>query len=154
MTANVTQRTAQRLHESVLVKTNKLPLRYFDKVNHGDVLSCIISDMDATSQTLDQSLGSLIASVTPFVGTLVMVPYNNVIVTLCATGASLIGLIIMTVIMKSSRKYSARQRMALSNADGHVEKMHAGRLIVKTYNDKAGSIRRSEEYDPDPYESD
>ena len=134
MMANVTQRTAQRLRESISVKINKLPLKYFDKVSYGDVLSRITNDVDAIGQTLGQSLGSLITSVTLFVGALVMMFYNNVIMTLCAIGASLIGLIIMMAIMKSSQKYFARQQMALGDVNGHVEEMYAGHLIVKAYN--------------------
>ena len=119
MMANVTQRTAQRLRESISVKINKLPLKYFDKVSYGDVLSRI----------------------------------NNVIMTLCAIGASLIGLIVMMAIMKSSQKYFARQQMALGDVNGHVEEMYAGHLIVKAYNGEADSIRRFEKYNSDLYES-
>ena len=153
MMANVTQRTAQRLRESISVKINKLPLKYFDKVSYGDVLSRITNDVDAIGQTLGQSLGSLITSVTLFVGALVMMFYNNVIMTLCAIGASLIGLIIMMAIMKSSQKYFARQQMALGDVNGHVEEMYAGHLIVKAYNGEADSIRRFEKYNSDLYES-
>ena len=153
MMANVTQRTAQRLRESISVKINKLPLKYFDKVSYGAVLSRITNDVDAIGQTLGQSLGSLITSVTLFVGALVMMFYNNVIMTLCAIGASLIGLIIMMAIMKSSQKYFARQQMALGDVNGHVEEMYAGHLIVKAYNGEADSIRRFEKYNSDLYES-
>ena len=153
MMANVTQRTAQRLRESISVKINKLPLKYFDKVSYGDVLSRITNDVDAIGQTLGQSLGSQITSVTLVVGALVMMFYNNVIMTLCSIGASLIGLIIMMAIMKSSQKYFARQQMALGDVNGHVEEMYAGHLIVKAYNGEADSIRRFEKYNSDLYES-
>ena len=66
--ANVTQRTAQQLREAISVKINKLPLKYFDKVSYGDVLSRITNDVDAIGQTLGQSLGSLITSITLFFG--------------------------------------------------------------------------------------
>ena len=153
MMANVTQRTAQRLRESISVKINKLPLKYFDKVSYGDVLSRITNDVDAIGQTLGQSLGSLITSVTLFVGALVMMFYNNVIMTLCAIGASVLGLIIMMVIMKASQKYFSRQQIALGDVNGHVEEMYAGHLIVKAYNGEADSIRRFEKYNSDLYES-
>lgn len=153
MMANVTQRTAQRLRESISVKINRLPLKYFDKVSYGDVLSRITNDVDAIGQTLGQSLGSLITSATLFVGALVMMFYNNVIMTLCAIAASLIGLIIMMVIMKASQKYFARQQTALGDVNGHVEEMYAGHLIVKAYNGEADSIRRFERYNADLYES-
>ena len=110
MMANVTQRTAQELREAISVKINKLPLKYFDKVSYGDVLSRITNDVDAIGQTLGQSVGSLITSVTLFVGALIMMFYNNVIMTVCAIVSSLVGLLIMGVIMKVSQKYSRASR--------------------------------------------
>ncbi|KAA8826279.1 ABC transporter ATP-binding protein [Bifidobacterium myosotis] len=151
--ANVTQRTAQRLRESISVKINKLPLKYFDKVSYGDVLSRITNDVDAIGQTLGQSLGALITSVTLFVGALVMMFYNNVIMTLCAIGTSLLGMVLMMVIMKTSQKYFVRQQVALGDVNGHVEEMYAGHLIVKAYNGEADSIERFEKYNADLYES-
>ncbi|KFI91098.1 ABC transporter permease [Bifidobacterium saguini DSM 23967] len=153
MMANVTQRTAQRLRESISIKINKLPLKYFDKVSYGDVLSRITNDVDAIGQTLGQSLGSLITSVTLFVGALVMMFYNNVIMTLCAIGASLLGMVLMMLIMKASQKYFAQQQAALGDVNGHVEEMYAGHVIVKAYNGEADSIRRFEKYNADLYES-
>ena len=116
MMANVTQRTAQELREAISVKINKLPLKYFDKVSYGDVLSRITNDVDAIGQTLGQSVGSLITSVTLFVGALIMMFYNNVIMTVCAIVSSLVGLLIMGAIMKFRRSTSraSRSRWAMS----------------------------------------
>ena len=151
--ANVTQRTAQRLRASISHKINRLPLRYFDKVSYGDVLSRITNDVDAIGQTLGQSLGSLITSATLFVGALVMMFHNNVIMTLSAIGASLLGLILMGVIMKTSQRFFVRQQTALGDVNGHVEEMYSGHIIVKTYNGEADSIRRFERYNQDLYDS-
>ena len=151
--ANVTQRTAQQLREAISVKINKLPLKYFDKVSYGDVLSRITNDVDAIGQTLGQSLGSLITSVTLFFGALIMMFYNNVIMTLCAIGASLLGLIVMGLIMKVSQKYFAQQQIALGDVNGHVEEMYAGHTVVKSYCGEADAIRRFEKYNNDLYVS-
>ncbi|MBW3095400.1 ABC transporter ATP-binding protein [Bifidobacterium sp. 64T4] len=151
--ANVTQRTAQQLREAISVKINKLPLKYFDKVSYGDVLSRITNDVDAIGQTLGQSLGSLITSITLFFGALIMMFYNNVIMTLCAIGSALLGLIIMGVIMKASQKYFSRQQIALGDVNGHVEEMYAGHNVVKAYCGEADSIERFEKYNKDLYDS-
>ena len=153
MMANVTQRTAQRLRESISDKINKLPLSYFDKVSYGDVLSRITNDVDAIGQTLGQSLGALITSITLFVGALVMMFYNNWIMALSAIGSSLIGLVLMMVIMKTSQRFFARQQAALGDVNGHVEEMYSGHIIVKTYNGEADSIARFEKYNADLYDS-
>nr|WP_169080742.1 ABC transporter ATP-binding protein [Bifidobacterium sp. DSM 109960] len=151
--ANVTQRTAQQLREAISVKINKLPLKYFDKVSYGDVLSRITNDVDAIGQTLGQSLGSLITSITLFFGALIMMFYNNVIMTLCAIGASLLGLIVMGLIMKVSQKYFAQQQIALGDVNGHVEEMYTGHTVVKSYCGEADAIRRFEKYNNDLYVS-
>ncbi|WP_270473555.1 ABC transporter ATP-binding protein [Bifidobacterium pseudocatenulatum] len=153
MMANVTQRTAQELREAISVKINKLPLRYFDKVSYGDVLSRITNDVDAIGQTLGQSVGSLITSVTLFVGALIMMFYNNVIMTVCAIVSSLVGLLIMGAIMKVSQKYFSRQQIALGDVNGHVEEMYAGHTVVKAYCGEADSIRAFEKYNGDLYDS-
>lgn len=153
MMANVTQRTAQELREAISVKINKLPLKYFDKVSYGDVLSRITNDVDAIGQTLGQSVGSLITSVTLFVGALIMMFYNNVIMTVCAIASSLVGLLIMGVIMKVSQKYFSRQQIALGDVNGHVEEMYAGHTVVKAYCGEADSIRAFEKYNGDLYDS-
>ena len=153
MMANVTQRTAQELREAISVKINKLPLKYFDKVSYGDVLSRITNDVDAIGQTLGQSVGSLITSITLFVGALIMMFYNNVIMTVCAIASSLVGLLIMGAIMKVSQKYFSRQQIALGDVNGHVEEMYAGHTVVKAYCGEADSIRAFEKYNGDLYDS-
>ena len=153
MMANVTQRTAQELREAISVKINKLPLKYFDKVSYGDVLSRITNDVAAIGQTLGQSVGSLITSVTLFVGALIMMFYNNVIMTVCAIASSLVGLLIMGAIMKVSQKYFSRQQIALGDVNGHVVEMYAGHTVVKAYCGEADSIRAFEKYNGDLYDS-
>ena len=147
--ANVTQRTAQELREAISKKINRLPLKYFDKVSYGDVLSRITNDVE----TLGQSVGSLITSITLFVGALIMMFYNNVIMTLCAIGSALLGLVVMGVIMVASQKYFTRQQIALGDVNGHVEEMYTGHTVVKAYCGEEDSIEQFEKYNDDLYVS-
>ncbi|HCA74358.1 MAG TPA: ABC transporter, partial [Bifidobacterium sp.] len=151
--ADVTQRTAQRLRQEISGKINRLPLKYFDKVSYGDVLSRITNDVDAIGQTLGQSVGSLITSITLFFGALIMMFYNNVIMALCAIGSALLGLVIMGLIMKMSQKYFAQQQIALGEVNGHVEEMYTGHTVVKAYCGEKDSIARFEKYNDDLYVS-
>ena len=151
--ANVTQRTAQELREAISKKINRLPLKYFDKVSYGDVLSRITNDVDAIGQTLGQSVGSLITSITLFVGALIMMFYNNVIMTLCAIGSALLGLVVMGVIMVASQKYFTRQQIALGDVNGHVEEMYTGHTVVKAYCGEENSVEQFEKYNDDLYVS-
>ncbi|MBB2955667.1 ATP-binding cassette subfamily B protein [Bifidobacterium commune] len=153
MMATVTQRIGQSLRRSISDKINRLPLKYFDRTSYGDVLSHITNDVDAIGQTLGQSLGMLITSITLFFGSLFMMFYNNVIMTLCAIAVSFLGIIVMGMIMHFSQKYFARQQIALGDVNGHVEEMYSGHIVVKAYNGEADSIRRFEKYNNDLYDS-
>ncbi|KFJ05572.1 putative ABC transporter ATP-binding protein [Bifidobacterium tsurumiense] len=151
--ATITQRVAQRLRDDISKKINRLPLKYFDKVSYGDVLSRITNDVDAIGQTLGQSLGSLVTSVTLLVGSLVMMFYNNVIMTLTALGISFVGMVLMMVIMKLSQRYFVQQQLALGQTNGHVEEMYSGHMIVKAYSGEQESIEQFEKYNTSLYES-
>lgn len=153
MMATVTQRTAQRLRSAIDVKMNKLPLKYFDGHSNGDVMSRITNDVDAVGQTLGQSLGSLITSVTLFFGALIMMFANNWLLALCAIAASLVGMVLMLVVMRFSQRYFVKQQMALGDVNGHVEEMYSGHTVVKAFGGEADAIRRFERYNNDLYES-
>ena len=144
--ATISQRTAQSLRDDISKKINRLPLRYFDNTSYGDVLSRITNDVDAIGQTLGQSLGALVTSVTLFFGALIMMFANNVTMTLT-------GLVLMALIMRFSQKYFLQQQIALGQTNGHVEEMYAGHLIVKAYSGEADSIRTFERYNDSLYES-
>lgn len=153
MMATVTQRTAQRLRAAIDVKMNKLPLKYFDEHSNGDVMSRITNDVDAVGQTLGQSLGALITSVTLFFGALVMMFANNWLLALCAIAASLVGMVLMLVVMRVSQRYFVKQQVALGDVNGHVEEMYSGHTVVKAFGGEADAIRRFERYNNDLYES-
>jgi ATP-binding cassette subfamily B multidrug efflux pump len=116
-------------------------------------MSRITNDVDAVGQTLGQSLGTLISSVTLFVGSLVMMFANNWILALCAVGATLLGMVLMLVVMRFSQKYFVKQQMALGDVNGHVEEMYSGHTVVKAFGGEADAIRRFERYNNDLYDS-
>ena len=102
--SGLSQKVCYDFRDQISKKINRLPLAYFEKRTVGEVLSRITNDVDAIGQTLGQSVGSLITSITLFVGALIMMFYNNVTMTLCAIGSALLGLIVMGLIMKVSQK--------------------------------------------------
>lgn len=134
MMATVTQRISKNLRTDISGKINRMPLKYFDKVSYGDVLSRVTNDVDAIGQTLSQSIGTLVTSVTMFVGALIMMFYNNWIMALTAIVSSLIGFVLMMIIMKKSQKYFIAQQQGLGDVNGHVEEIYAGHNVVKVYN--------------------
>ena len=132
--AIVTNRCANSLRNEISEKINKLPLKYFDKNSYGDVLSRVTNDVDTIAQTLNQSLGNLVSSITLFLGALIMMFVTDVTMAFTAIGASIIGFIIMGIILKNSQKYFNEQQKQLGELNGHIEEVYGGHNIVKVYN--------------------
>lgn len=83
---------------------------------------------------MNQSIGTLVTSVTTFIGALVMMFYNNWILALTAVSSSLIGFVLMMVIIKRSQKYFISQQKSLGIINGHIEEIYSGHIVVKVYN--------------------
>lgn len=138
--ATVTQRVSKNLRTNISEKINRLPLKYFDSTSYGNVLSRVTNDVDTIAQTLNQSLGSLASSITLFLGALVMMLFTNVILTLSAVGATIIGFVLMTLIISKSQKYFMQQQQELGKLNGHIEETYAGHNVVKVYNGEKAAI--------------
>ncbi|NLD03088.1 MAG: ABC transporter ATP-binding protein [Clostridiales bacterium] len=137
----VTQKISKNLRTGISEKINRLPLKYFDKVSYGDVLSRVTNDVDAIGQTMNQSIGTLVTAVTMLAGSLVMMFYNSWILALTAIFSSLFGFVFMALIMSRSQKYFARQQEGLGEANGHVEEVYSGHNVVKAYNGGKETMR-------------
>ncbi len=132
--ATVTAKISKNMRTDISKKINKLPLKYFDKVSYGDVISRVTNDVDAIGQTLNQSLDNLVRAITMFFGALVMMFYNSWILTLTAIGSTFIGFVLMMVIMSKSQKYFTAQQQGLGDINGHIEEIYSGHNVVKAYN--------------------
>ncbi len=135
--ATVTQRVSKSLRSQISGKINRLPLGYFDSHPIGDTLSRVTNDVDTIGQTLNNSVGTLISSVTLFIGALIMMFVTNALMAVSAVIASILGFIIMMLIMSRSQKYFLAQQNELGAIDGHIEEIYAGIRVVKAYNGEA-----------------
>jgi len=132
--ATITQKIGMNMRTGISQKINKLPLKYFDKVSFGDILSRVTNDVDTIGQTMNQSIGTLVTSITMFFGSAIMMFYNNWLMALTAVGASIIGFVLMTLIMGKSQKFFMRQQKDLGAVNGHVEEIYSGHNVVRVYN--------------------
>ncbi len=135
--AVVTQKVTKKLRSDIDLKINRLPMWFYNRTSTGDVLSRVTNDVDTIGQSLNMSIGTLVSAITLFIGSLIMMLKNNVIMTLTAIGATLIGFILMLAIMGRSQKYFNRQQKHLGEINGHVEEIYAGHTVVKAYNGEA-----------------
>ena len=139
--AGVSQRVSFHLRESISRKINKLPLRYFDKHQYGDILSRISNDVDTISQSLDQSLAQIISSVGRIVGILVMMLILSWKLTLIALLSLVFSLLATKLIVSKSQKYFLKQQKLLGGVNAHIEEMFSAHLIVKSFNGEDESIK-------------
>ena len=151
--ATVTQRLTRRLRTAISEKINRLPLRYFDRTSFGDVLSRVTNDVDTIGQTMNQSIGTLVTAVTMLLGSLVMMLTLNVLMTLAAVAASLLGFAAMLLIIRKSQSYFFAQQQELGSINGHIEEIYTGHDVVKAYNGEQQARERFGKINQDLYDS-
>lgn len=132
--ADVTQKISKSFREKIANKVNKLPFSYFDNTTFGDILSRVTNDVDTISQSLNQSVGSLLTSVVMLVGTVVMMIYNSGILTITTILSSLVGFVVIIIIMKKSQKHFKAQQENLGDINGQIEEVYTGHNVIKAYN--------------------
>lgn len=136
---HVTQNVSKSLRTDISKKINRLPMWYYNTTSTGDVLSRVTNDVDMIAQSLNQSVGTLVHSITLFIGSIIMMLVTDVTMTIAAILSVLIGFILMGAIMGRSQKYFSRQQKALGAVNGQIEEIYSGQTIVRAYNaeDKA-----------------
>lgn len=130
----VAQKVSYNLRNEISEKVNKLPLKYFDKVSHGDVLSRVTNDVDTVSQSLNQSLSQIITSFTTIIGVLIMMLSISWQMTLIALLILPVSVILIINVVKRSQKYFTQQQKSLGKVNGHIEEIYGGHQIMKAFN--------------------
>ena len=133
---DVANKFAKSLRTRISEKINKLPLKYFDKHQIGDVLSRVTNDVDTIAQSMNHSLATLVSATTLFLGTIIMMFYTNWIMALTAILSSSIGFTFMFFVLKKSQKYFVARQEELGNLNSHIEEIYSGLNVVKVYNGK------------------
>ena len=140
--SGISMKVSYKMRKEISQKINKLPLKYFDNTNQGEVLSRVTNDVDTLSQTLNQSLTQIITSVTTVVGILIMMLSISVIMTAVALCIIPLSMIIMMFIIKYSQKYFKEQQDYLGHVNGHVEEMYGGHVVMKAFNGEKDSVEK------------
>ena len=149
----VTAKVTFKLRNDIGEKMHKLPLGFYDKTTHGDVLSRITNDVDTISQTLNQSLTQIITSVTSLIGIVIMmltISWQLTLAALCVLPVSMIAVIL---IVKKSQVHFKNQQKLLGSVNGHVEEMFGSHVVVKAFNGEEDSARTFGEYNESLYKS-
>ncbi len=133
----VSRNAIQQIRDDLFTKIEKLPLRFHDNETTGDLMSRFTNDVDNIGMMLDQSLMSMISGIINLVGTLCMMIYTNIWLTLITLVFIPIFAFGGRFIINKSRKYYSAQQAALGAANGYIEESVAGQKVVKVFNHEA-----------------
>ncbi len=149
--SDVAMKLTYKFRQDIAEKINRMPLKYFDGVNHGEVLSRITNDVDTVSQTLNQSMTQIITSVTTMIGVLIMMLSISWQMTLLALAVLPLSMIIVSQVIKHSQHYFKEQQDYLGHVNGHVEEMYGGHAVVRAFNGEARSIAQFDAFNDTLY---
>lgn len=149
----VSQKVCYRLRKQLSKKINRLPMSYFDKTTHGEVLSRITNDVDTLNQSLNQSITQLITSVTTIIGILIMMLTINIPMTIITLLILPISALLMAFVVKKSQKYFKEQQEYLGHVNGQVEEVYGGHNVIRVFNKEESTIEAFDEKNKKLYNS-
>ena len=137
----ISQKMTYRLRKEISEKINRMPVKYFDTMTHGEILSRITNDVDTLGQSLNQSATQVITSVTTIIGVLVMMLSISPLMTVIALLILPLSMCLISVIVKHSQRYFKDQQEYLGHINGQVEEVYSGHNIVKAFNKEEDIIK-------------
>ncbi len=153
ITTDITQKVTYRFRREISEKIHRMPMNYFDTMNHGEILSRVTNDVDTLNQSLNQSLSQFITSIVMIVGVLIMMFRINVVMTLMALLIVPVSVVFVGFVMKNSQKYFRQQQEYLGHVNGQVEEVYGGHNIVKVFNREDNAIKEFDHNNAKLYES-
>ena len=138
--AGIATKASYAMRTDISRKIDRLPMSYFDRVPHGEVLSRITNDVDMVTQTLNQSLSQVVTQLTMIVGVLCMMLSISPLMTLVAICILPVCLVIVMNVVRHSQKFFRRQQEYLGHVNGHVEEMYGAHVVVTAFNGQEESI--------------
>lgn len=147
------QRFSQRLRNAIADKINKVPLKYFDSHAQGDTLSRVTNDVDLMTQSFNQSLVTMVASIVLLIGSIFMMIKTNGLLAVTAIGSVFAGFLLTGLIMARSQPLFKKQQKNLADVSGYVEEIYSGHNVVTSYNARRESKEAFEKLNQDLFSS-
>ncbi len=143
--ANVADTLVRDLRGQVAAKLNRLPLHFFDRNQAGEILSRVTSDLDKMSEVMQTGLLRLIVSIGTIIGSICMMLYYSVLITLLFLAFMLLATEITKIVSKKSLRYAGDRMESIGKLTGLAEEYYNGRNVIRAYNREADSMERFEE---------
>jgi len=141
MMAGVTQNVTYSLRKEISQKINRLPLSYFDRQTHGEVLSRVTNDVDTVSQSLNQSIQQIFTSLVTVCGVLYMMIRISWQLTLMALVVVPLSGMAAAAVVKRSQPFFKAQQSTLGAVNGHIEEMYGGHIVMKAFSGEERSVK-------------
>ena len=129
----VVQRTMFALRRDIEEKIHRLPLKYFDTMPRGELLSRVTNDIDNIQQALQQTMSQLLSSVLTLVGVLAMMIWISPVLAIIALVAIPLSLVVTTLIAKRSQKLFTAQWKETGELNAQIEEAFTGHALVKVF---------------------
>lgn len=129
----IAQKTIYTLRNQLFSKLHQLPIRFFDRRLHGDLMSRLTNDLENVSQTLNSSVIQIFSSLLTIVGTVSLMIYLSPLLTLITLSTLPLLYFGMKWITKRTRVYFREQQLNLGNLNGYIEETISGQSVVKTF---------------------
>jgi ATP-binding cassette subfamily B protein len=151
--AGVSQRTTAELRKAVNEKLARLPLSYYDRQPHGDILSRAINDIDNINNSIQQALSQIITSFISIVGTIIMMLVISPVLTLVILITLPLSVMVIRLIASFSQKHFVNQQAELGKINGHIEEMFSGHQVVKAFGHEEKAVKEFEQMNERLYQS-
>ena len=140
--ANVADTLVMDLRKQVAAKLNRLPLRFFDQNKAGGILSRVTSDLEKMSDVMQTGLLKLIVSIGTIIGSICMMFYYSISLTLLFLAFMLFSAVITWVVSKKSLRFAGERMESIGNLTGLAEEYYNGRNVIKAYNHETDSLKK------------
>lgn len=145
----VGQETVATLRREIFEKFQKLPLKYFDKTTHGELMSRVTNDVDNVSMCLNSSVSQILQSILTVIGTFCMMLYLSIPLTIATVVTIPLMLAMTKWVTKHSRKYFKDKQNRLGALNGHIEEIISGQKVVKVFCREEEEIKEFEKLNDD-----
>ncbi len=142
----VTQKLTYRMRNEISEKIHRMPFKYFDEKNHGEVLSIITNDVDTLSQSLSQAATQVVTSSATLIGVLIMMFSIDWLMTLLTLLILPVTLVLVSLVVKKSQPFFKRQQEYLGHVNGQIEEVFGAQNIVRAFN---AEEKTTEEFNKD-----
>lgn len=150
--AALTQTFLRDMRVNMFAKMQKLPIRYFDRNTHGDIMSVYTNDIDALRQLISQSLPQLISTVIVLITLSCSMLYMSIPLFIVVLVGVTAIIFVTKAIGSRSAKYFLAQQEAIGEMEGYVEEMMHGQKVVKVFCHEEEAVAKMKQINGHLYE--